>query len=244
MQTNKEIVRYRAKPAVKVIERHHQLQNLLSPLNEYEWFSNKNRVNALQSYEASASALKNRFFSQAALYRKDVITFYNKDKAEGSVAIGRRLGMKAKIFAVHEHQNGFAQFEIKSTKWDWQVLPLEMSNERVPAAFLERRNLFASYGVKFESYAIAVPSKPNYMPASHVLKTETISTMKSLAKAGKKLGEMSYKTLKSAAPAVLVGTSAAMAAKMAIASLALTDPVLLGTYGKAPMFLVEIGRWE
>lgn len=200
-------------------------------LEAYEWFNNKNKEGALKACEASAHAAFNGIQKQAELYEKDALAFYNKDRAEKTVVISRQLGFKTKLFAVHE-SDGFEEFEVKSTKWDWKVMPIEISEERTPTMVLERLTLLSSYGVSFDNFAIAVPYKANYKPTTHVLKTETINTVNSITKPFTETAKKSSKGLRKIAP---------LAA--AVWAAFLRDPVLLGCYGIKPMFLIEIGRW-
>ena len=212
------------------IEKRNSLLMFPEPIGRYEWFNNKNCAGALHALEAAAHASVNGINSQVELYKKEAVAMYNKDRSEKTVAIGERLGMKPKpkLFAVHELREN-KPFEIKSPKWDWKIYPVDSSNQKVPLIFLQKTTFLSGHGIDFDSIAIAVPSKANYLPFGHVLKDKTKNTLAALVNFGAELGNLSYKIVKSAGP---------------IGRAFLKDPVLLGCFGRNPMFMVEIGRWE
>jgi hypothetical protein len=245
MKTEK-IVQYRGESGMEVLTNgDRELKKALEAVTDHEWFDSKNMKGAKRSIESAAYAAFERLPSQVKLHMRDTITFYNKDRAERSVSIGRKLGLKTKIFSMHKGEEVFP-FTVKSTKWDWEVHALEMSEERVPLEFLQRVNLFSRNGVTFDRMAIAVPGKPKYEPLRRVLKTETKNTFNGLAgmseEVGKSVGKASRRGAAAVAPAA-AGIASAGLVVGAIAALLLLDPVLLGCYGHDPIFLVEVGRW-
>lgn len=216
-------------------ERKEKLRQILQPLSVYQWFDSRNMNSALQSFEASAHAAVNGIDSQMSLHAKDTLFYYNKDRAEKSVNLGKKLSLDVKLFAVCEPKNNSDSFKIKSDKWDWEILPLNISDERVPARFLKRVTHLSQNNIFFDSWAVAVPSSPNCMPVAHAIKGEALNVLKDIAKISAGAKNAAYKGVKAVAPAVRLSRKAIDAF--------LKDPVLLGCYGNDPVFLVEVGRW-
>lgn len=198
---------------------------------EHEWFAEENKFKALEALEAYAYASFNNVPNLPAQYKRQALSALNRDKAEKAVCEGRRMNIPSKLFALHEG-NMLEPFAIKSSKFDWKVLPLEISNESVPAFVMRNLMGFRQAGIVFESFAVAVPGSANYPPAGYTLKHEATRTLNQLGRAAK--------TTAIAAGAVVVG---AIAVPAAVIAAALQDPVFLGSYGEEPVYLVEIGRW-
>ena len=101
---------------------------------------------------------------------------------------------KPKLFAVHELREN-KPFEIKSLKWDWMIYPVDRSNQKVPLTFLNKLTFLSGHGIDFDSIAIAVPSKANYLPFGYVLEDKTKNTLAALLNFGAELGNLSYKIM-------------------------------------------------
>ena len=103
-----------------------QVNHYARTLGEYEWFAEENRFKALEALEAYAYAAFNNVKNLPAQYKQRAMSVFNKDKAEKAVYVGQHLGMHPKIFAVHGG-NANEPFPIKSSKFDWNVQPIETS---------------------------------------------------------------------------------------------------------------------
>ncbi|MEW5911316.1 MAG: hypothetical protein AB1814_02070 [Thermodesulfobacteriota bacterium] len=226
-----------------------QVNQYARTLGEYEWFDEGNKFKALEALEAYAYAAFNNVPKLPAQYKKQAMSVFNKDKAEKAVYVGEQLGMPSKLFAVHDG-NVHKPFAIKSSKFDWKVLPVEISREPVPEFVMRNLMAFRQAGTVFEKYAVAVPGSLNHVPAKFALKHETARTLQQIGTAAKAVAKAAAKASTAAAvgaSAVVVGASAvvigAIAVPAAVVAASLQDPVFLGTYGEEPAYLVEIGRW-
>lgn len=240
------VVQYQRKPAVAFKERHHELQKLFRPLEAYEWHDDQNKIAAFHAVESSAYATVNGFKSQVALYRRNAVSFYDKDRAEKTVAIGKKHGHAMKQFAIHKVKSVERQCVIKSNKFDWIVQHIDISQEPVPKRFLKQNADLIRKGIRFDSHAIAVPYKPNYMPAGHALKQKATQTIKEFKDYANVVSKVAAKGIKAAAPALAAAgavTSTVLLTSRALAAF-MTDPVFIGIYGNDIMFMVEIGRWD
>jgi len=219
-----------------------QVNHYARQLGEYEWFAEENKFKALEALEAYAYAAFNNVANLPVQYKKQALSIFNKDKAEKAVYVGEKLGLPSKLFAVHD--GGLLEpFAIKSSKFDWKVLPIEISKEPVPEFVMRNLMAFRQAGTVFDRFAVAVPGNLNYPPAQYTLKHETVRTLQQIGRASKTVAKAAAKTsaaITVGAAAVVVG---AIAVPVAVVALALQDPVFLGSYGEEPSYLVEIGRW-
>lgn len=221
----------------------HEINLHARKLDEYEWFSEGNRQKAQQALESYAYARFNNVPNLPVQYKAQAISALNKDKAEKAVYAGNRLNMAAKLFAVHEGSM-LEPFAIKSGKFDWKVIPIQISKEPVPDFVMRNLMAFRQAGIVFDTFAVAVPGNPNYVPAKYALQHETKRTLSQIGMAAKKVA----KSAAAATSTVAVGASAVVVGAIAVPAAAvsafLSDPVFLGSYGENPSYLVEIGRWE
>lgn len=219
-----------------------QVNHYARTLGEYEWFAEENKFKALEALEAYAYAAFNNVRNLPAQYKKQALSVFNKDKAEKAVHVARQMDMPSKLFAVHGG-NMLEPFAIKSSKFDWKVLPIEISREPVPEFVMHNLMAFRQAGIVFESFAVAVPGSLNYPPTQYTLKHEAVRTLQQIGRASKTVAKATAKASASVtvgAAAVVVG---AIAVPAAIVAASLQDPVFLGSYGEEPTYLVEIGRW-
>ena len=205
----------------------------------YSWFNQENKDEAFSSLSAMVHARHNNIPSQARLHYKDAVAHYNKDRAEHSLARTRVMDYPTKLFAVHEFDDDPVPFTVKSTKFDWEVLPIDLTRERTPLAVLERVTQLKRAGIEFDHYAMAVPGEANHVPAQYVAREQVQRTLQDIARLGRRI-------IRSARA---VGAAAASAARPVVVSAEamnrfLKDPVLLGCYGFSPCYLIEIGRWD
>lgn len=219
-----------------------QVNHYARQLGQYEWFDEDNKLKALEALEGYAYAAFNDVPNLPVQYKKQAMSAFNRDKAEKALYVGEQLGMPTKLFAVHDG-NVHKPFAIKSSKFDWKVLPIEISKEPVPEFVMRNLMAFRQAGTVFERYAVAVPGSLNHVPAKYALKHETVRTLQQIGRAAKVVAKVTAK----ASTAIAVGAAAvvvgAIAVPAAVVAASLQDPVFLGSYGEEPAYLVEIGRW-
>ena len=215
-----------------------------------EWHNRENREQALESYRCMVHSEENNLPSQYELHKEDVRAHLDKDRAEEAIFKAKVQDIYSKLFAVHEFRDQPEPFSVKSKKFDWQVLPIEMTRERVPLFALERATMLKRNGVVPDFYALAVPGKANFNPTSYVVKQETKKTLKDVGRLSVQTAKLTLRAGKKAGKAALVAGSAVGTTVASVMpsreawDAFFKDPVLLACFGLRPCFLVEIGRWD
>lgn len=215
-----------------------------------EWHNHENKVRAITSLECAVHAEINNMPSQVALHKADAMNLLNRDRAEEADFVAQSNGIDSKLFAVHDFEDKLVPFTVKSRKFDWEVLPMAMTDERVPHFALERATFLKSKGIRPDFWAMAVPGTPNYLPTGHNAREETKKVLRQVGRMGLRVAEFAFLAGKVAGKAAVVAGSAVGTAIIAVMpsqeawDAFLNDPVLLACFGLTPCYLIEIGRWD
>ncbi len=218
-------------------------------VSKHNWFKPELKEQAIDAVEGFAHALYNNVSRVMNDYHKQAVTVCCMDKTEHALDLGRRLGLEPKLFSVLD-KKPFAPVVVKSDQFDWSVHTINKSKEPIPRFALKNLTAFQQNGVVFGSLAIAAPYQANYLAPGFVFNQEAKRTLIQTLNIGKACfrtaGKASLKTVKAAKSAATTALQDMEAHAEAMASRPkefVRDPVLLGSFGDSPCFMLEIARW-
>lgn len=251
-----------------------ETREIFQRLPEYKWHSRLNRFNAWEEFKGLALSHYQGLPDKRAEHEKGFILHSNLDLSQKLVPIIARSGSDTtKLFAITEGVKGGDGAAIGGADFDWKLSQLKSPGD-LPKQALRIQDRLKSMGLVFPEYYLAKPNGSKQEDFRAVIAQESRLTADKMVATGRKVAvslgrtvarirqelekmeqerqerlrkeREEWQKMQASKPRVNLDPYRQSTERESLFHVPFyhRDPVLLGCFGKAYRFYIELCRWE